>query len=298
MRGMGRVALMSVLRCGAFTLDLTRPRVMGIVNVTADSFSDGGRFLDPGRAIAHGLALAADGADLVDVGGESTRPGAAPVPEEEEAARVIPVVRALAREGVAVSVDTMKPGVMRQAIDAGCAMVNDVTGFRAPGAVEAVAGAGVGLCVMHMKGTPETMQAEARYGDVVAEVRDFLVGRARALEAAGVARDRIALDPGFGFAKDLAHNVALFAGLSSIAAAGYALLVGVSRKRMLGEITGRPVGERAAASVAAALLAVQNGARIVRVHDVKETVDALKILAALVPSPPAPLPQAGEGRTT
>lgn len=284
------------LRCGAFTLDLSRPRVMGIVNVTADSFSDGGRFLDPGRAIAHGLALAADGADLVDVGGESTRPGAAPVPEEEEAARVIPVVRALAREGVAVSVDTMKPGVMRQAIDAGCAMVNDVTGFRAPGAVEAVAGAGVGLCVMHMKGTPETMQAEARYGDVVAEVRDFLVARARALEAAGVARERIALDPGFGFAKDFAHNVALFAGLPAIAAAGYALLVGVSRKRMLGEITGRPVGERAAASVAAALLAVQNGARIVRVHDVRETVDALKVLAALVPSPPAPLPQAGEGR--
>jgi len=295
---MGRVALMSVLRCGAFTLDLTRPRVMGIVNVTADSFSDGGRFLDPGRAIAHGLSLAADGADLVDVGGESTRPGAAPVPEEEEAARVIPVVRALAREGVAVSVDTMKPGVMRQAVDAGCAMVNDVAGFRAPGAVEAVAGAGVGLCVMHMVGTPETMQAEARYADVVAEVRDFLVARARALEAAGVARERIALDPGFGFAKDFAHNVALFAGLPAIAAAGYALLVGVSRKRMLGEITGRPVGERAAASVAAALLAVQNGARIVRVHDVRETVDALKVLAALFPSPPAPLPQAGEGRTT
>ena len=288
----------SGLLCGAFTLDLSRPRVMGIVNVTADSFSDGGRFLDPGRAIAHGLSLAADGAALVDVGGESTRPGAAPVPEEEEAARVIPVVRALAREGVAVSVDTMKPGVMRQAVDAGCAMVNDVAGFRAPGAVEAVAGAGVGLCVMHMVGTPETMQAEARYADVVAEVRDFLVARARALEAAGVARERIALDPGFGFAKDFAHNVALFAGLPAIAAAGYALLVGVSRKRMLGEITGRPVGERAAASVAAALLAVQNGARIVRVHDVRETVDALKVLAALVPSPPAPLPQAGEGRTT
>lgn len=286
------------LRCGAFTLDLSRPRVMGIVNVTADSFSDGGRFLDPGRAIAHGLSLAADGAALVDVGGESTRPGAAPVPEEEEAARVIPVVRALAREGVAVSVDTMKPGVMRQAVDAGCAMVNDVAGFRAPGAVEAVAGAGVGLCVMHMVGTPETMQAEARYADVVAEVRDFLVARARALEAAGVARERIALDPGFGFAKDFAHNVALFAGLPAIAAAGYALLVGVSRKRMLGEITGRPVGERAAASVAAALLAVQNGARIVRVHDVRETVDALKVLAALFPSPTAPLPKAGEGRTT
>ncbi len=274
---------MAVLHCGDFTLDLSRPRVMGIVNVTADSFSDGGRFLDPGRAIAHGLALAADGADLVDVGGESTRPGAAPVPEEEEAARVIPVVRALAREGVAVSVDTMKPGVMRQALDAGCAMVNDVMGFRAPGAVEAVAGAGAALCVMHMLGTPQTMQAEARYGDVVAEVRDFLVARARALEAAGVARDRIALDPGFGFAKDFAHNVALFAGLPSIAATGYALLAGVSRKRMLGEITGRPVGERAAASVAAALLAVQNGARIVRVHDVRETVDALKVLVALKP---------------
>ena len=286
------------LRCGDFTLDLSRPRVMGIVNVTADSFSDGGRFLDPGRAIAHGLSLAAEGADVVDVGGESTRPGAAPVPEEEEAARVIPVVRALAREGVAVSVDTMKPGVMRQAIDAGCAMVNDVAGFRAPGAVEAVAGAGVGLCVMHMVGTPQTMQAEARYADVVAEVRDFLVARARALEAAGVARERIALDPGFGFAKDFAHNVALFAGLPAIAAAGFALLVGVSRKRMLGEITGRPVGERAAASVAAALLAVQNGARIVRVHDVRETVDALKVLAALFPSPTAPLPKAGEGRTT
>lgn len=271
------------LRCGAFTLDLSRPRVMGIVNVTADSFSDGGRFLEPGRAIAHGLSLAADGADLVDVGGESTRPGAAPVPEEEEAARVIPVVRALAREGVAVSVDTMKPGVMRQAIDAGCAMVNDVMGLRAPGAVEAVAGAGVGLCVMHMLGTPETMQAEASYVDVVAEVRGFLVGRARALEAAGVARERIVLDPGFGFAKDFTHNVALFAGLPAIAATGYALLVGVSRKRMLGEITGRPVGERAAASVAAALLAVQNGARIVRVHDVRETVDALKVLVALKP---------------
>lgn len=274
---------MAVLHCGAFTLDLSRPRVMGIVNVTADSFSDGGRYLDPGRAIEHGLRLAADGADLVDVGGESTRPGAAPVPEAEEAARVIPVVEALARQGVAVSVDTMKPGVMRRALDAGCAMVNDVAGFRAPGAVEAVAGAAAGLCVMHMKGTPATMQAQAHYGDVVAEVRDYLVGRARALEAAGVARERIALDPGFGFAKDSAHNVALFAGLPSIAAAGYALLVGLSRKRLLGEITGRPVGERAAASVAAALLAVQNGASIVRVHDVRETVDALKVLLALKP---------------
>lgn len=269
------------LRCGAFTLDLSRPRVMGIVNVTADSFSDGGRFLDPGRAIAHGLSLAADGADLVDVGGESTRPGAAPVPEEEEAARVIPVVRALAREGVAVSVDTMKPGVMRQAVDAGCAMVNDVAGFRAPGAVEAVAAAGVGLCVMHMLGTPETMQADPRYDDVVDEVRGYLAGRARALEAAGVARERIVLDPGFGFGKAFEHNVALVRGLPAIAALGYPVLAGLSRKRLIGEITGRAVEERAVGSVAAALVAVRNGAALLRVHDVKATVDALRVWAAL-----------------
>ncbi len=271
----------SILRCGAFALDLSRPRVMGIVNVTADSFSDGGRFLAQDRAIGHGLALAADGADLVDVGGESTRPGAQPVPLEAELARVMPVVRALVGEGVAVSVDTMKPGVMRQAIDAGCAMVNDVNAFRAEGAVAAVAASGVALCAMHMKGTPETMQDDPRYDDVVAEVRDYLLGRARALESAGVARDRIALDPGFGFGKSFAHNAALLAGLPALCAAGYPVVAGLSRKRMIGEITGRPVGERVAGSVAAALVAVQNGARIVRVHDVKETVDALKVLLAL-----------------
>jgi dihydropteroate synthase len=271
----------AVLRCGAFELALDRPRVMGILNVTADSFSDGGRFLPQDRAIAHGLALAADGADLVDVGGESTRPGAEPVPLEDELARVMPVVRALAREGLAVSVDTMKPEVMRQAADAGCAMVNDVNAFRAAGAIAAVAASGVGLCAMHMLGTPATMQEDPRYDDVVMEVRDYLVGRARALEDAGVARERIALDPGFGFGKRFAHNAALLAGLPAIAAAGYPLVAGLSRKRMIGEITGRPVEGRAAGSVAAALIAVQNGASIVRVHDVRETVDALKVLEAL-----------------
>lgn len=270
-----------VLDCGALALALDRPRVMGILNVTADSFSDGGRFLAEARAVEHGLALASDGADLVDVGGESTRPGAEPVPLEVELSRVLPVVRALAREGVAVSVDTMKPEVMRQAIDAGCAMVNDVNAFRADGAIAAVAASRVGLCAMHMRGTPATMQSDPHYDDVVGEVGAFLLERARALEAAGVPRGRIAIDPGFGFGKAFAHNATLLAGLGRLVALGYAVVAGLSRKRMIGEITGRPVGERAAGSIAAALLAVQNGAQIVRVHDVKETVDALKVWSAL-----------------
>jgi dihydropteroate synthase len=202
---------------------------------------------------------------------------------DEELERVMPVVQALVREGVAVSVDTMKPEVMRAAAQAGCAMVNDVNGFRAPGAVEAVSASEVAVCAMHMQGTPATMQAEPRYADVVADVRGYLAERAGALEAAGVPRDRIVLDPGFGFGKTFAHNVALFAGLRQITTLGYPLLVGVSRKRMIGEITGRAVGERVSGSVAAALLAVQNGARVVRVHDVRETVDALAVLAALKP---------------
>ena len=255
--------------------------MLGIVNVTADSFSDGGNFLDPTRAIAHGVKLAGDGAAMVDVGGESTRPGAAAVPLEQEISRVVPVVAGLAREGVAVSVDTMKPEVMRAAIDAGAAAINDVNAFRAPGTVEAVKGSDVGLVVMHMQGTPETMQKQPRYADVVAEVAEFLLARARALEEAGVARGRIVLDPGFGFGKDIEHNRSLFRGLGRIAALGYPVLAGVSRKRMIGEFTGREVGERMAGSVAAALLAVQNGARLVRVHDVRETVDALKVLMEL-----------------
>jgi len=255
----------------------TRPRVMGIVNVTADSFSDGGRFLEARAAIAHGRRLAAEGADIVDVGGESTRPGAAPVALDEELARVLPVVEALAREGIAVSVDTMKPEVMRAAIAAGAAMVNDVNGFRAPGAIDAVAASKAHACVMHMKGTPRTMQVEPSYEDVVGEVAAFLAERARALEGAGVGQDRIVVDPGFGFGKTREHNVALMRGLPAIAALGYPVLVGLSRKRTIGDITGRPAPERVAGSVAAAVVAVQNGASIVRVHDVRETVDALKV---------------------
>ena len=251
--------------------------MLGIVNVTADSFSDGGKFLDPSRAIEHGMRLRDDGADFVDVGGESTRPGAAPVPADEELRRVMPVVEALVKEGVAVSVDTLKPEVMRAAIAAGCAVVNDVNAFRADGAIDAVARAKVGLIVMHMKGTPEDMQKDPRYDDVAAEVKSFLLARAAALEAAGVARHRIALDPGFGFGKTVAHNKALLHGLPALAATGYPILAGLSRKKMIGDFTGRPAAERVAGSVAAALLAVQNGASLVRVHDVRETVDAINV---------------------
>lgn len=263
---------------------LARALVLGIVNVTGDSFSDGGQYLDAARAIEQGLKLREDGADLVDVGGESTRPGSQPVPLDEELRRVIPVVEALVRQGVAVSVDTLKPGVMRAAIDAGCSVINDVNAFRAPGAIDAVAAANVGLIAMHMQGTPETMQQAPRYDDVVAEVGAFLRARAAALEAAGVAPERIVLDPGFGFGKTLEHNKRLFRALPALASMGYPILVGLSRKKSIGDITGRPVGSRTAGSVAAALLAVQNGASLVRVHDVAETVDALKVLQALKPS--------------
>jgi dihydropteroate synthase len=252
-----------------------RPLVMGIVNVTPNSFSDGGRFLDASRAVEHALAMLADGADIVDLGGESTRPGAEPVPAGAELERVMPVLAALVREGACVSVDTLKPEVMRAAIAAGAAIVNDVNAFRAPGAVEAVAASRAGVCVMHMQGTPATMQVAPHYDDVVAEVSAFLLERAAALEAAGVARERIVIDPGFGFGKDLEHNRTLFRAIPRLAALGYPLLVGVSRKRMIGDITGRAVGERVSGSVAAALLAAQNGASVLRVHDVRETVDAL-----------------------
>jgi dihydropteroate synthase len=250
---------------------------MGIVNVTADSFSDGGRFLDVPRAIEHGIRLHEEGADLVDVGGESTRPGAAPVEEREELDRVIPVVEALVARGIEVSVDTMKPAVMREAIRAGVAVVNDVNAFRAPGAIAAVAGASqVGLIVMHMQGTPATMQAKPQYTDVVEEVTSYLLSRVSLLTSAGIAGRRIALDPGFGFGKTVEHNKQLFRALPALASHGHPVVAGLSRKKMLGDFTNRPVEERAAASVAAALLAVQNGASIVRVHDVGPTVDALK----------------------
>jgi len=271
----------TVLRCGARALDLSRPRVMGILNVTPDSFSDGGRYADPARALAHARAMLADGADIVDVGGESTRPGAAPVDEAAEIARVVPVIEALARDGALVSVDTMKPGVMRAAIAAGASIVNDVRALSEPGAIDAVAASGAAVCLMHMRGMPATMQTAPDYRDVVAEVRDFLAARARECEAAGIARDRIVVDPGFGFGKTRAHNLDLLAGLPAIAAVGYPVLAGLSRKSMLGAITGRPEGERASASVAAAVLAVERGAAIVRVHDVRETVDALAVWQAM-----------------
>jgi dihydropteroate synthase len=265
------------LRCGRHVLDLTRPRVMGILNVTPDSFSDGGRFFDRERALDHARRMLADGADLIDVGGESTRPGAAAVDEADELARVIPVIDELAREGALVSVDTMKPAVMRAAVAAGAAMINDVNALRLPGALEAAASTDAAVCLMHMQGEPRTMQDAPGYDDVVAEVRDFLVERAQACEALGIARERIVLDPGFGFGKTLAHNVALVRALPELVATGYPVLAGLSRKSSLGAITGRQGSERLAASLAAALAAVARGASIVRVHDVRETVDALKV---------------------
>jgi len=272
---------MTMLRCGPHVLDLTRPRVMGILNVTPDSFSDGGRFFDRERALDHARRMLADGADLIDVGGESTRPGAAPVDEAGELARVIPVIDELAREGALVSVDTMKPAVMRAAVAAGAAMINDVNALRLPGALEAAASTDAAVCLMHMQGEPRTMQDAPSYDDVAAEVRDFLVERAQSCEAVGIARNRIVLDPGFGFGKTLAHNLALLRALPELVATGYPVLTGLSRKSSLGTITGRSGSERLAASLAAAIAAVAHGAAIVRVHDVRETVDALKVWTAV-----------------
>jgi dihydropteroate synthase len=257
---------------------------MGIVNVTPDSFSDGGRYVDPQHAQDAARRMIEDGADLIDIGGESTRPGAMPVAESEEIDRVMPHVEILAREGIAVSVDTRKPAVMRAAIAAGAAMINDVSALAAPGAIEACAGTGVGVCVMHMQGEPQSMQAAPVYQDVVAEVRDFLVARADLCVAAGIAHDRIAVDPGFGFGKTLAHNLSLMRALPALVATGYPVVFGLSRKSTLGQITGRPVDERLAASLAAVLAAVARGAAIVRVHDVRETVDALKVWLAVGPN--------------
>ncbi|NDP42344.1 MAG: dihydropteroate synthase [Aromatoleum sp.] len=270
-----------IFRCGRFTFDLSRTIVMGVVNVTPDSFSDGGSHFDAARAIAHARQCVADGAAIVDIGGESTRPGAAEVPDADELARILPVVESLTAAGIPVSVDTRKPAVMRAAIAAGAAMINDVAALTAPGAIEVCASAGVGICLMHMRGEPRTMQQTPVYDDVVGEVRAFLVDRARACEAAGIERNRLAIDPGFGFGKTPAHNLSLLRKLETLVATGYPVLVGLSRKSTLGLITGRPVGERLAASVAAALVAVAGGAAIVRVHDVRETVDALKVWQAV-----------------
>ena len=268
------------LACGRHTYDLSRPLVMGILNVTPDSFSDGGRYLDAARALDHARRMVADGADLIDIGGESTRPGAVPVADDDEMARVIGLTETLADEGVAVSVDTRKPAVMRAAIAAGAAMINDVAALTAPGALDACAQGRVAVCLMHMRGDPASMQQAPAYADVVGDVRDFLLGRADACVAAGIARERIVLDPGFGFGKTLAHNLQLLRALPELAATGYPVMVGLSRKSSLGLITGRDASERMPASLAAALAAVARGASIVRVHDVRETVDALKVWRA------------------
>jgi dihydropteroate synthase len=268
------------LRCGRFTVDLSRPRVMGIVNVTPDSFSDGGRQATADAAIRHAERLIAEGADLVDVGAESTRPGALPVAIDEEWLRLRPVLAALRDAAVPVSVDTRKPEIMRRALDAGVSMINDVAGFASGDARLSVASSGCGLCVMHMRGEPATMQDDPVYVDVVAEVAAFLDGRVRALLAAGVGADRIVVDPGFGFGKSVDQNLALLRSLAAVTGLGWPVLAGLSRKGMIGTLTGRPVDGRMAGSVAAALIAVERGAAIVRVHDVAATVDALAVWVA------------------
>ena len=252
---------------------------MGVVNITPDSFSDGGRFLDANAAIAHARQLTEEGADIVDIGGESTRPGAAPVSESEELARVIPVLEKI--PDLCVSIDTRRPAVMRAALAAGASMINDVQALQAAGAVEAVRESKCAVCLMHMKGEPATMQREAHYDDVVREVKEFLSARLRAAEAAGIARERLVVDPGFGFGKTAEHNLTLLAHLDELRDVGAPLLAGLSRKSTLGKLTGRPVGERLAGSLAMALLALQGGATILRVHDVRETRDVIAVWEAL-----------------
>jgi dihydropteroate synthase len=268
------------LHCGSHRLKLDRPLVMGIINCTPDSFSGDGLTLDVRRALEQSRAFVEAGADILDVGGESSRPGAAPVSEEEELRRVIPVVEAVADLGVPVSIDTVKPGVMSRALAAGATMINDINALRAPGALEVAAGSDAAVCLMHMRGTPGTMQDNPVYADVVAEVAAYLGDRAETVRAAGIAEERIVVDPGFGFGKTAEHNLALLRDLDAFRVLGYPVLAGLSRKSVLGTLTGRPVTERVAASVAAALVAVVKGASIVRVHDVAATRDALAVWRA------------------
>jgi dihydropteroate synthase len=273
------------LLCGRHHLSLDRPLVMGVLNVTPDSFADGGTYLDVRDATDRVRQMLDEGADIVDIGGESTRPGAAPTSERDELERVIPLLDKIRlscdARGVPISVDTRKPVVMRAAIAAGATMINDINALRAAGAIEAVSEGGVAVCLMHMKGEPATMQRSAIYDDVVADVAAFLAQRAAACVAAGIGRDRIVLDPGFGFGKTVDHNLVLLRRLSEIAALGYPLLAGLSRKSTIGVLTGRDIDDRMAGSVAAALAAVARGAAIVRVHDVRETADALKVWRAV-----------------
>lgn len=274
---------MTLIDCRGRVLDLTRPRVMGILNVTPDSFSDGGRYLDRAEALERAHQMVAEGAALVDIGGESTRPGSQPVGADEEIRRVAPLVEALAPAiPVPISVDTSKPEVMRAAVAAGAGFINDVRALREPGALEAARDLAVPVCLMHMLGEPRTMQEAPGYGDVVAEVADFLARRAQTCVDAGIPRERILIDPGFGFGKTLEHNLALLRGLERLTASGLPVLVGISRKSMIGALVERGVGERLAGSLAAAVLAVVKGARMIRAHDVAATVDALKVASAVL----------------
>jgi dihydropteroate synthase len=272
------------MQCGRFTFTFERPLVMGILNVTPDSFSDGGLYAEPSKARLQAELMLADGADIIDIGGESTRPGAPPVPLEDELDRVIPLVKELSDAGIPVSVDTYKPEVMRHALAAGADLINDIWGFRMPGAIDAVKDSQCGLCVMHMLGEPQTMQlGEPAYADVVAEIRAFLDERVNTMMSAGVAKNRISVDPGFGFGKTVEHNYALLAHLfqtAPIVGTPLPILAGMSRKSMLGAVVDRPARQRVAASVAAAVCAAERGAAIIRVHDVEQTVDALKVWAA------------------
>jgi len=271
-----------LIDCAGKSLDLSVPRVMGILNVTPDSFSDGGCFVRPAEAIEQALRMVDEGASIIDIGGESTRPGAQDVPIEEEIRRVVPVIEALAPElPVPISVDTSKPEVMRAAVTAGAGLVNDVYALRREGALEAAAELQVPVCLMHMQGEPRTMQAEPHYVDVVAEVVAFLREQVARCEAAGIERGRLLLDPGFGFGKSLEHNLVLLRHLDELAVDGLPLLVGMSRKSMIGAVLDAPVEERLYGSVAAAALAVWQGARVIRVHDVKATADAVKLAWAV-----------------
>jgi dihydropteroate synthase len=280
-----------LLRCKTKTLDLARPVVMGVLNVTPDSFSDGGRFGDVAGAVAHGLSMVQDGAAIIDVGGESTRPGADPVSADDEICRVIPVVEKLrSQTDVVISVDTSKPEVIRAAVAAGADLINDVRALREEGALEAVSASGCAVCLMHMKGSPRDMQTHPHYDNVVNEVKAFLKERIDLCRAAGVDADRIAIDPGFGFGKTQDHNLQLLRHLGQLAipvedggpGATFPIMAGLSRKSTVGHLTGRPAGERVYGSVALAMIAALNGARIVRVHDVGATVDVLKVLTAVM----------------
>jgi dihydropteroate synthase len=269
------------LRCGTRNLDLTRPVVMGVLNVTPDSFSDGGRFLATDVAVAHALRMVEEGADIIDVGGESTRPGAEAVSADEEIQRVLPVIERL-REATAavISVDTSKPQVMRAAAAAGAGLINDVRALAGEGALEAAIAGGCAVCLMHMKGDPRSMQRAPSYVDVVEEVREFLDERVDVCRAAGLPPERICIDPGFGFGKTLEHNLQLLRHLRALGS-DLPIMVGLSRKSIVGRLTGRPPDERVYGSVALAVMAVINGARIVRVHDVAATVDAIKTVLAV-----------------